>query len=195
MYDIKSVQINDRGIQIMQKGNTSLRTKILLYLSVAGINILLDQITKIIVRKTMYIGERINIIGSFFTLQHSTNRGAFLGMGDNLPDILRIILLNVIPLILIVLLSIYIFRHKKIRIFELVCFSTIIGGGLSNLVDRIFSNGYVTDFLHFYITRYIQTGVLNVADMSVTFGALVLLILYGVYSKKEKKEKEEPSAE
>lgn len=179
----------------MQKGNTFLRNKILLFLSVAGINIILDQVSKIIIRKTMYVGERINVIGDFFTLHRATNRGAFLGMGDNLPEVLRIILLIVLPILLIVLLTIYLFRNKKIKIYELVCFSTIVGGGLSNLVDRLFADGYVTDFLHFYISKYIQTGVLNVADLSVTFGAVVLLVLYSVHSKKEKQKKNEPIKE
>jgi signal peptidase II len=50
----------------------------------------------------------------------------------------------------------------------------IVGGGLGNIIDRILY-GSVTDFLHFDFVLF-QTGILNMADISVTAGFFILLI-------------------
>lgn len=62
---------------------------------------------------------------------------------------------------------------------------TIVAGGIANLYDRLFHSFQVIDFLNFGIGN-LRTGILNVADMSVTFGGL-LLILYE-YTKKNNDE-------
>ncbi len=70
---------------------------------------------------------------------------------------------------------IYLIWGRNLSIFQEICLSSIIGGGISNVVDRIFNNGYVTDFLNFGIGR-IRTGILNFADMFITFGAILFLL-------------------
>jgi signal peptidase II len=70
---------------------------------------------------------------------------------------------------------------------QMVCISTIIGGGISNIFDRILFGGYVTDFMNFGIGS-LRTGILNFADMSITFGAIVLIIVQYVKEKKIKSE-------
>jgi signal peptidase II len=160
--------------------------RILFITIIAVLNILLDQVTKIIARSSLVEGKIVNVVGDVFRMQLVTNQGAFLGMGKDLPDTLRFIVFVIIPTILIALLIVYIIRSKNLAIYELACFSTIIGGGLSNLIDRYIYNGMVTDFLNFGIGRKIRTGILNVADMSITFGAIVLLVLYLVWNKNKK---------
>ena len=58
---------------------------------------------------------------------------------------------------------------------------SIIGGGLGNLIDRLSNNFRVVDFLNFGIGS-LRTGILNIADMSVTIGVLFL----AVYSLQKK---------
>ena len=58
---------------------------------------------------------------------------------------------------------------------------TIIGGGLGNLIDRLSNNFRVVDFINFGIGN-VRTGILNVADMSVTFGVIILAI-YSIHKK------------
>ncbi|PID99718.1 MAG: signal peptidase II, partial [Acidobacteria bacterium] len=59
---------------------------------------------------------------------------------------------------------------------QLVCLSCVIGGGIGNLYDRIFNDGIVIDFMNFGIGS-LRTGILNVADLSVTFGAVIFVIM------------------
>jgi len=68
---------------------------------------------------------------------------------------------------------------------QIVCISTIIGGGISNIFDRILFGGFVTDFMNFGIGG-LRTGILNFADMSITFGAILLIV---VQYHKERKQK------
>ena len=58
---------------------------------------------------------------------------------------------------------------------------TIIGGGLGNLIDRLSNDFRVVDFINFGIGN-VRTGILNVADMSVTFG-VIFLAIYSIHKK------------
>ena len=58
---------------------------------------------------------------------------------------------------------------------RIIYLSCIIGGGLGNLADRLFNNFMVIDFLNFGVWN-LRTGILNCADLSVTFGAILLLL-------------------
>lgn len=53
------------------------------------------------------------------------------------------------------------------------------------MYDRIFNNGLVVDFMNFGIGN-IRTGILNVADLSITFGAILLFISTLIQERKEK---------
>ena len=53
--------------------------------------------------------------------------------------------------------------------------SIIIGGALGNIFDRLL-DGYVTDFLHLKINNF-SFFIFNIADASITIGALLLIYL------------------
>jgi signal peptidase II len=61
---------------------------------------------------------------------------------------------------------------------------SIISGGIGNLVDRLLNKFSVIDFLNFGIGS-LRTGILNVADLSITFGAIALVI-YEIVSNRRK---------
>ncbi len=56
--------------------------------------------------------------------------------------------------------------------FELWCLAAIFGGGLGNLLDRVF-RGYVVDMLE---TEFMTFPIFNVADCFITCGTILLLI-------------------
>jgi signal peptidase II len=58
----------------------------------------------------------------------------------------------------------------------MLAFSLVLGGGLSNLLDRITYGGYVVDFIKLGIGP-LQTGIFNAADVAITIG--VLLVVFG----------------
>ena len=57
------------------------------------------------------------------------------------------------------------------------------------MIDRILFGGYVTDFMNFGIGS-LRTGILNFADMSITFGAILLIFVQYFKERKIKAKKE-----
>jgi signal peptidase II len=83
------------------------------------------------------------------------------------------------------LFGIYWCMLQEKYISRCIILSTIIGGGLGNLIDRIIHNFTVVDFLNFGIGS-LRTGVLNIADLSVTFGVILFVIFDFLLTKNEK---------
>jgi signal peptidase II len=108
-------------------------------------------------------------------LQYAENDGAFLGLGGAFPLPVKIALFIAIPLLACAAGLFWVFRPST-NTASAVCVVSIIAGGLGNLQDRITNGFLVVDFLNFGIGP-VRTGILNVADLSVTFGAIALLIL------------------
>ena len=76
-------------------------------------NIVIDQISKFWVRANVPRGSKSDIFGDYFTLHNVENSGAFLGLGSDFSPILKIILLNVLPVVVLTLVLFHIFRDKK----------------------------------------------------------------------------------
>ncbi|MEH6535294.1 MAG: signal peptidase II [Psychroserpens sp.] len=146
-------------------------------------NIAIDQISKIIVRTNIDPRERINVIGDTFLMMNVENAGAFLGMGSDMNPTLKLIFLLILPVGVLGYLIYYILKNKTLDKLSLIALCCIAGGGIANVFDRI-AFGSVTDFFHLDFGGVFRTGIFNVADMSVTFGMLILLYTV-VFSKKK----------
>lgn len=138
------------------------------------LSIFFDQLSKFWIRNNIESYNEIELIGSFFTLIRVENSGAFLGMGSELSYIPKLILLIIFPIVVLVAVSIYTYRDKKLDNLSLVGFSLIIGGGVANIFDRVVY-GSVTDFLYINL-GFFKTGIFNIADLSVTTGIILILI-------------------
>lgn len=159
-----------------------LSRRTLFILLTIGITIAVDQITKFIVKANIALrtetdpGEIIPIIGDYFKLYNVNNEGAFLGMGSDLENPWRIILLLILPVAVLGLVTWHIFKDKSLNNWSLFAFASIIGGGIANVFDR-FAYGYVTDFFHIDLGGVFRTGIFNMADLSVTTGMIILVFL------------------
>lgn len=158
--------------------------KILLILFLVGLNISCDQITKIEVRERIDPHQIIQVVKSNVILTNVENTGAALSLGSNLPPFAKLILLQLLPVLVLALLLGYILIKKTIPPIQLLAFTCIVGGGLGNIVDRIRYNS-VTDFMYLEIGP-LHTGIFNMADVSVTLGALLILI-EALYHRTRKK--------
>ena len=150
-------------------------------------NILIDQISKFIVRAKVDPYSETQIIGDKFILTNVENAGAFLGMGSGLSPTMRVLLLLVLPVIVLGLVVYHVFRDKGLDRMSLVGFCCIIGGGFANVLDR-FRFGSVTDFFHIDLGGVFKTGIFNLADMSVTTGLIMLLVASFLFKKATVKE-------
>jgi signal peptidase II len=145
-------------------------------ISVIVLTVFVDQISKILVRANINPAEQIQLIGEYFIMMNVENEGAFLGMGSELNESLRIILLLILPIIVLGFVLRYIIKDKTLDNLSLFAFSSIIGGGIANVFDRI-AYGSVTDFFYIKLTDLLRTGIFNLADLSVTTGMIILVII------------------
>ncbi|MDO5971299.1 signal peptidase II [Flavivirga aquimarina] len=150
-------------------------------LLVIVLTIAVDQISKTLVRTHIELrtninpGERISLIGDAFLMMNVENEGAFLGMGSDLNPTLRIILLLILPIVVLGFVLVHVFKNKSLDTLSLFAFSSIIGGGLANVYDRIVY-GKVTDFFFIDLGGIFRTGIFNMADLSVTTGMIILVL-------------------
>lgn len=154
----------------------------LIIVSVVMINIGCDQVSKAVVRKSVFENERISIAGDYLTLTRIENSGAFLSLGDSWPAPLKIMLLLILPVIVLALSLWLVIRNRNISQVTLVGICFVIGGGIGNIFDRAVY-GSVTDFLHmdFY---FFQTGIFNLADVSIMLGIFMVLAEHAITKKR-----------
>lgn len=163
-----------------------LTKRILVVLGILLVSVILDQWTKELARQFLQGEADRQLVGDFFRLTFVENKGAFLSLGAELGEGLRYILLNIFPSILLVALLIYTIRGKDMGWWQIVALSFIIGGGLSNVYDRLLY-GKVVDFMHMKAFG-LQTGIFNIADVSIMIGMFMMLPL--MFQKPPKDEKE-----
>ncbi|MCF8453274.1 MAG: signal peptidase II [Pedobacter sp.] len=147
------------------------------------LNLAFDQVSKIIVRNEVSNYEIIKLFGNWFTLTKVENIGAFLSAGSALPDLIRIILLSVFPIIFLAYGLYMVMVKRNMSNLQIVGWCFVIGGGSGNLFDRIV-HGSVTDFLHLDLGLF-QTGIFNLADVSIMIGMFIILTGQFFYKKEE----------
>ena len=74
------------------------------------LNIVLDQVSKFLVRKYVNPNDQIELIGDYFLMLNVENTGAFLGMGSDFNPILKQILLIAMPILVLGYLIFYILK-------------------------------------------------------------------------------------
>jgi signal peptidase II len=149
-------------------------------------NIAIDQTSKVLVRSNFKYGEIKSLIGDKFIMQYVENKGAFLGMGSDMNDSLKMIFLLILPALVLGYVIYYIIKTKELDRLSLIAFCCIVGGGIANVFDRIVY-GQVTDFFSINLGGIFKTGIFNVADLSVTTG-MIILLLSGVFNSKKNKD-------
>jgi signal peptidase II len=138
-----------------------------------------DRFTKLLAISYLKGNEPFVIIDGVFELRYLENQGAAFGLLQNKQFLFFII--TVVACVFIVWL--YVFRIPAVKRYLplMACAVLIFAGAIGNFIDRV-SNAYVVDFLYF---RLINFPVFNVADIFVTVGTALLLILGLFYYKEE----------
>ena len=151
--------------------------------SVAGLVVLLDQITKALILHNMPLYNSISVIPGFFNLTHVQNPGGAFGFMANQSPNLRIILFLIVSFLAICLILFLYINTPKTHPLLATGFAMIFGGAIGNLIDRI-RFGKVVDFLDFYIGN-LHWPAFNVADSSVSVG-IAIFIFHLLFKKMPK---------
>ncbi len=152
--------------------------------------IVLDQLTKLLIVKMIpYRTVGFSLWNDFFRLVYVKNTGVAFSLGDQLPDLLRIILFIAIPLGILVYLAFYLVRSGEESGFQKYCLAGIVGGGLGNLIDRTFRPDGVVDFLDFRFYGLFgmeRFPTFNMADSSIVVCGILLFISFWIKEKNKK---------
>ena len=185
---------------------------------ITAVVVLIDQLTKVIVVRTMYLGQSIPLIGDWFRLTFTENPGMAFGITFGPRGLVTFLSLGATMLIIGYLVSV-----RKSPLAYRGSLALILGGALGNIVDRVFYGviygydglfvGRVVDFVHVNMWRgYVPEGVpffggsyvalfpiWNVADMAIVGGIVGVLICQQVYTRaferQSEQENEAPSNE
>ncbi|WP_424000305.1 signal peptidase II [Maribacter sp. IgM3_T14_3] len=134
-----------------------------------------DQASKELTRQKVAPQSFIPVIENHLILTNVENTGAMLGFGQDFHPIVKKIIFQGLPLLVLVIMLFRIMTKPNLNTFLLVAFALVIGGGIGNLIDRI-AYGSVTDFFQLRL-GFLRTGIFNLADVAVTTGVLLLLFL------------------
>ena len=147
------------------------------------IMLILDIVSKVIIRNNLAEGEAVDLIPGFLRIRYILNEHAAFGIGPDNPTLSRIIYLVVAGIASIGILFYYIKSNKKINAFVKGCLMLILTGAIGNMIDRLFYGPQyaVVDFIDFYFLSWWKY-VFNIADCCVVIGA-ILLIIYLIVSE------------
>ena len=126
---------------------------------------LTDQIIKFYVLKYLYLGQEISVIKNIFSITFVANKGVAFGLFSNSNFPFVLISIAVLVCITLVFISL-----GKARFWIKIAYGLILGGALSNMLDRI-RLGEVIDFLDFHIWP-----VFNIGDSAICIGAGIFVL-------------------
>lgn len=138
-----------------------------IWFCLAALIVFLDQLSKYLTVLYLKPVGTFPIIRNALHLTYVENRGAAFGMLENSRWVFMLV-----SSVAIVALSVYLIYKKPQNRLLCVSLSFIIGGGIGNMIDRVFL-GYVVDMIDF---RLINFAVFNVADSFVCVGAGLLML-------------------
>jgi signal peptidase II len=151
-----------------------------------GLIIMADQLTKGLIVKNWPLrnprgGEFIrDVFGNdLLWIIHVRNKAIAFSLGDNLPDSLRPALFVVLPLVVLGFLCWYYYRSGELTGLQRWAFAGIIGGGVGNIIDRIFRPDGVVDFISVKLYGFLgmdRWPTFNVADSSVVICGILLFL-------------------
>jgi signal peptidase II len=176
------VTLNSERNTIVMKPKLKQTLRILFFVTLIAVNIGCDQISKDVVRQNVRDNEIINVVDDNFIITKVENTGAAMSLGENLPDEIKTILFQLMPLVVLLFLFITLIREGKISNRKIValCF---IAGGIGNIYDRIIY-GSVTDFMYINL-GFIKTGIFNAADFSVFVGTILIFLELMIHHKRK----------
>lgn len=155
----------------------------LTWILIAGGIIALDQIAKILVTVLLDSTSCVHIIPYLFDFVYVKNTGAAFSMLSDSTG-----LLGVISVVFCLGVLWYWKKNNPQHTLMKLSLTLLFAGAFGNAIDRVF-RGFVVDFIS---TAFMEFPVFNVADISIVFGA-ILLMIYMIFFDKEEENGEDSS--
>ena len=154
-----------------------------LFSAIAIVGIIIDQITKIAIDRSMQLFDSIPIVQNFFHITYVRNRGAaFSFLSDASWRLPFFITISIIAALVILVAFRKLRDDQKLAHISL---AMIFSGAVGNLIDRV-RLGEVIDFLDVHWYRH-HWPAFNVADSLICVGVFLLAIDMVLEEKRLKK--------
>lgn len=154
-------------------------------LVLAAVLVGIDQLTKWLVVQNLTKYETVNLIKAGDTevlnLYYCTNNGSAFSMMEG-----KTVFLIAITSVVLIALTVGLLMKKIQRPGFVAAVSLIIGGGVGNLIDRLFNGGLVVDFID---VRIINFPIFNFADICAVVGGILLCLFVVIDEIKESRQK------
>ncbi len=164
-----------------------MRPELKRYLALALAIVLIDQISKLVIKETMTPGQSVAVLGDLLRFTFIYNEGGAFGIrfGGRIFHL-------IMSLLAAAAITIYILRTRHDRLLPRLLLACIIGGAIGNFIDRIFA-GRVVDFIDinipdisipaFSLSTWRFEGfelyrwyTFNFADMAVSLGLIAYML-------------------
>ena len=143
-------------------------------LALTAVIIVLDQVTKAIVRANLPLGDSHSVIPGLLNFTHVQNTGAAFGLLNDVDFPYKSIVMIAIAGLALLAIAAYAtqlgFEDRLARLG----LALILGGAFGNLIDRAFI-GHVVDFVDVYWNG-VHFWAFNVADAAITVGAICVIL-------------------
>jgi len=146
------------------------RSRLCAYLTALGV-LLIDQLTKRLALGALELHQPVAVLGDFLRFTLAWNQGAAFSMSWGGP-----LVLTIVTAAAAVMVSVFIWKLGRRSTLFLAGMGAILGGALGNLLDR-FMFGKVVDFIDIGFTDW-RWPTFNFADIAITFGGIILVLLY-----------------
>ena len=133
--------------------------------AVALVAVVLDQLTKAIVRGQVMPGESVDVVAGIEIVRVS-NRGIAFGLLDDAGSLVLVL----VALAFAGLLAVFLASSDRRGLWLPI--GLLAGGAIGNLIDRV-REGAVTDFVDIG-----PWPAFNLADVEITVGVIVLVLMY-----------------
>ncbi|OZC02837.1 signal peptidase II [Rubricoccus marinus] len=162
--------------------------------------VLVDQVTKVIVKSTMRLGESISVVGDVFKWTFTENPGMAFGMELWDGEPIGKLLLSIFSVVATVAIFFYLRHVRDAPAGYRVSLALILGGALGNVIDRVFYaeiwgyghiffgkvvdfvhldvwSGYPPDWLPIWGGKYVALFPIgNIADLAIIAGVVGVLV-------------------
>lgn len=141
---------------------------------VAVVVVLLDQITKAMIRPTLALHESREVIPGILDLTRVHNTGAAFGMLNGADFPLKSVVLFLVATLALAGVAWYAANVPLADRLARIGIAGVLGGAIGNLIDRA-TSGYVLDFVDAYWNDW-HFWAFNVADAAITVGVIFMIL-------------------
>jgi signal peptidase II len=136
--------------------------------------VVLDQLTKMLVRNSLALHESVDVVPGLLSLTRVHNTGAAFGMLNGVDFAFKTVVMSVIALVALAGVGWYALSVPTSDVLARIGIAGVVGGAIGNLNDRA-SQGYVLDFVDAYWSGW-HFWAFNVADAAITLGVGCMIL-------------------